>query len=139
MCYKLYFETGISQSVSADFAAIKKQHATTQRMVNSASASSPPDRLKSTLKYGLNQSGRRLVGLGLKPSKLAIPGSNPGDRTKQGFRLINVGKSLSQVLYCGTDKLRNDKNEIFNHCSAASGFGMFGTCTCKSLSSGKSG
>jgi hypothetical protein len=44
-----------------------------------------PDRLKSSLKYGLNQSGRRLVGLGLKPSKLAIPGSNPGDRTKQGF------------------------------------------------------
>ena len=41
-----------------------------------------PDRLKSSLKYGLNQSGRRLVGLGLKPSKLAIPGSNPGDRTK---------------------------------------------------------
>lgn len=26
-------------------------------------------------------SGRRLVGLGHKPSKLAIPGSNPGDRT----------------------------------------------------------
>ena len=32
----------------------------------------------------LNQvasSGRRLAGLGHKPSKLAIPGSNPGDRT----------------------------------------------------------
>ena len=42
-----------------------------------------PDRLKSSLKYGLNRGGRRLVGLGLKPSKLAIPGSNPGDRTKQ--------------------------------------------------------
>ncbi len=26
-------------------------------------------------------SGRRLAGLGHKPSKLAIPGSNPGDRT----------------------------------------------------------
>jgi hypothetical protein len=25
--------------------------------------------------------GRRLAGLGHKPSKLAIPGSNPGDRT----------------------------------------------------------
>ena len=42
-----------------------------------------PDRLKSSLKDGLNQRGRRLVGLGLKPSKLAIPGSNPGDRTKR--------------------------------------------------------
>jgi|GEM_PF-3979438 hypothetical protein len=29
----------------------------------------------------LMYSGRRLVGLGHKPSKLAIPGSNPGDRT----------------------------------------------------------
>jgi hypothetical protein len=29
--------------------------------------------------------GRRLVGLGHKPSKLAIPGSNPGDRTKLTF------------------------------------------------------
>ena len=29
----------------------------------------------------LMSSGRRLVGLGHKPSKLAIPGSNPGDRT----------------------------------------------------------
>jgi hypothetical protein len=29
----------------------------------------------------LMPSGRRLVGLGHKPSKLAIPGSNPGDRT----------------------------------------------------------
>ena len=28
-------------------------------------------------------SGRRLVGLGHKPSKLAIPGSNPGDRTNK--------------------------------------------------------
>ena len=29
-----------------------------------------------------DKGGRRLVGLGHKPSKLAIPGSNPGDRTK---------------------------------------------------------
>ena len=49
-----------------------------------------PDTLKSTLKYGNNQSGRRLVGLGLKPSKLAIPGSNPGDRTKQDYCLLNI-------------------------------------------------
>ncbi len=28
------------------------------------------------------RSGRRLAGLGHKPSKLAIPGSNPGDRTR---------------------------------------------------------
>ncbi len=43
-----------------------------------------PDMLKLTLKYGLYRGGRRLVGLGLKPSKLAIPGSNPGDRTRKG-------------------------------------------------------
>ena len=29
----------------------------------------------------VSEGGRRLVGLGHKPSKLAIPGSNPGDRT----------------------------------------------------------
>ena len=28
--------------------------------------------------------GRGLVWLGHKPSKLVIPGSNPGDRTKKG-------------------------------------------------------
>ena len=48
-----------------------------------------PDTLKLSLKYGLNNGGRRLVGLGLKPSKLAIPGSNPGDRTKANRCFVN--------------------------------------------------
>jgi hypothetical protein len=34
----------------------------------------------------LISSGRRLAGLGHKPSKLAIPGSNPGDRTFMLYR-----------------------------------------------------
>ena len=39
----------------------------------------------------LMSSGRRLVGLGHKPSKLAIPGSNPGDRTHSSrWRLKGV-------------------------------------------------
>ena len=40
----------------------------------------------------LNQSGRRLAGLGHKPSKLAITGSNPVDRTKRflSFELCKI-------------------------------------------------
>ena len=37
----------------------------------------------------LMSGGRRLVGLGHKPSKLAIPGSNPGDRTNYHFFPLN--------------------------------------------------
>ena|SRR3990170_6395298 len=49
----------------------------------------------------LPQSGRRLVGLGHKPSKLAIPGSNPGDRTKKLrlFLLVVSEKSFLVFLW----------------------------------------
>jgi hypothetical protein len=39
------------------------------------------DNLKFRREYAVIQRGRRLAGLGHKPSKLAITGSNPVDRT----------------------------------------------------------
>ena len=49
----------------------------------------------------LMSSGRRLVGLGHKPSKLAIPGSNPGDRTKRNTHfLIEASSQFQNQVVC---------------------------------------
>ena len=79
------------------------------------------DRLKSSLKYGLNQSGRRLVGLGLKPSKLAIPGSNPGDRTSFSLdpRIVALTNVLSRE---NLDSLFSSLSEL---CTAARALKIF--------------
>lgn len=58
-----------------------------------------PDKLKLRSPYGNSTSGRRLAWLGHKPSKLAITGSNPVDRTttlqlrEQACLMITIWKT----------------------------------------------
>ena len=53
----------------------------------------------------VSEGGRRLVGLGHKPSKLAIPGSNPGDRTPPSKLKLICERSqtyMTQVSFYGS-------------------------------------
>jgi hypothetical protein len=55
----------------------------------------------------LMSSGRRLAGLGHKPSKLAIPGSNPGDRTKRNMHTfyLRLVFNFKSRLFAGAGQL----------------------------------